>query len=848
MFIRYSDPEVGVFHPVCETALRRALAALGRDADYEVTHHMHVKTLEMDFAVRRRATGRCLCVVEVKRTGGDVQSLRYQYQAMSYVQMLGVQLEQPFYILTNLEGLYALRYDAARPEVYRQMLEPGFQAIADFARDDADAVTDKLAAALAGLLDDFLRNRYTYMASLGELYDWMLPGRGNLRAWNTRLAAPAYEYIRGALTAAGRGGTMRGALHCASNTSLLCGEGARAGFGAFYTYDPARFEARFAAPGPVLASMFSLGGRNPSGDAAAGVLYEAASAGGEGEVPTDLELARCAALFLKDTAGALSPGALLFDPCAGSGSLICAAGQALEAEPDALWANDKNGFFAGGLALRLGLQYPLAVGPAAAPRVTGEDVLTLLPADMACVRAVILNPPFVSGIKCKALKAAFAARIEALTGAEAVTNVGQMALEGLFLELVCALLPKGTAVVCVLPCTHLTARGREAAALRRLLLGPFGLQGIFLYPGEKLFSAVTKDTCLFAGVTGTAAPGVKVLRSLSALEDLDLGALERALGSALPAAFADVETGVEGRLASRVELSAGIADGWRVGGRTEEEARAFAAAFDTHPMLMTIGNALYQCERGKTGNSGASDLLYLNDAELAARHAALFHKAPTRPGMRNAKYPSFLVGEGDTRFFDVTGLTDAEIDTVVNDYLTLPARGGTQPRRAKTAAQLRAILKREAENLCPAYSVLIPRGIRRVGRVYLAQRRSAVSTNLFVLTPPSCREAFVVATYMASIFYQLDAELSCKDQDGMRKMEYADIACTHVPRAERLTRVQLRALVSALRRFDGFQDLKAPSAQELDRVWADILYGADGPARLAQAERHLAFLAAMRDR
>lgn len=50
--------------------------------------------------------------------------------------------------------------------------------------------------------------------------------------------------------------------------------------------------------------------------------------------------------------------------------------------------------------------------------------------------------------------------------------------------------------------------------------------------------------------------------------------------------------------------------------------------------------------------------------------------------MRNAKYPSFLVGEGDTRFFDVTGLTDAEIDTVVNDYLTLPARGGTQPRPA----------------------------------------------------------------------------------------------------------------------------------------------------------------------
>ena len=223
MLIRYSDPEVGVFHPICGEALRRALVLLGRDADYEVEHHMHVKTLEMDFAVRRRATGRCLCVVEVKRTAADVQSLRYQYQAMSYVQMLGVQLERPFYILTNLECLYALRYDAARPEVYRQMLEPGFRAVADFAHDDAAAVADKLTDAFVTLLDAFLRNDYTYMASLGELYDWMVPARGDLRAWNTRLAAPAYEYIRGALTAAGRGGAMHGALHCASGMRLLCG-------------------------------------------------------------------------------------------------------------------------------------------------------------------------------------------------------------------------------------------------------------------------------------------------------------------------------------------------------------------------------------------------------------------------------------------------------------------------------------------------------------------------------------------------------------------------------------------------------------------------------------------------
>lgn len=94
MKINYSDSEVGVFHPICEKALNLALEELHLSSEYQVLHHQSTGSLEMDFVIRNRSTGKYLCVIEVKKTKNAVNSERYQYQAMSYVQSAIEQMEK----------------------------------------------------------------------------------------------------------------------------------------------------------------------------------------------------------------------------------------------------------------------------------------------------------------------------------------------------------------------------------------------------------------------------------------------------------------------------------------------------------------------------------------------------------------------------------------------------------------------------------------------------------------------------------------------------------------------------------------------------------------------------------
>lgn len=44
-----------------------------------------------------------------------------------------------------------------------------------------------------------------------------------------------------------------------------------------------------------------------------------------------------------------------------------------------------------------------------------------------------------------------------------------------------------------------------------------------------------------------------------------------------------------------------------------------------------------------------------------------------------------------------------------------------------------------------------------------------------------------MASWMSTIFYQLVCEVSSKDQEGMRKMEVADILKTYIPNKDQIT-------------------------------------------------------------
>lgn len=197
MWISYSDSEVNRFHPICERALNYALRLIGKDDQYRVLHHQYTGALEMDYVVQNIATGKYLCVVEVKRTPADVHSARYQFQAMSYVQMNAGQSEKPFYILTNLEYAFSFRYDAGRPRVFQQMLKPGLSHIGSFDIDDEEIFVEKLARYFSERLTDYTNNSYEYLVTLEEFASHMEHIKDEPKRWKTHLAALLYEYIKG---------------------------------------------------------------------------------------------------------------------------------------------------------------------------------------------------------------------------------------------------------------------------------------------------------------------------------------------------------------------------------------------------------------------------------------------------------------------------------------------------------------------------------------------------------------------------------------------------------------------------------------------------------------------------
>lgn len=235
--VAYSDSEVKIFHPLCWQALDQALKAIGADKDYRVLHHQYTGTLEMDFVIQNIHTLQYLCVVEVKRTPADVQSTRYQFQAMSYVQMNTAQNERPFYIITNLECLIGFRYESTKPSPYQQMLEPGLMQVCDFTRDDESTIVTLLSGRLAGILRNFIIDSYTYMTTLDEFVTHMKGNISNDRLWKSSLAVLLYEYIRGSFQAVKRSDIHYDVRVFHDDVEQICNEAAKVDFQGIFGYD-----------------------------------------------------------------------------------------------------------------------------------------------------------------------------------------------------------------------------------------------------------------------------------------------------------------------------------------------------------------------------------------------------------------------------------------------------------------------------------------------------------------------------------------------------------------------------------------------------------------------------------
>lgn len=846
MWISYSDSEVKVFHPLCEEALNKALKSLKLEKQYKVIHHQYTGALEMDFVIQHITTGKYVCVVEVKRTHADVHSTRYQFQAMSYVQMNADQTEKPFYILTNLEYAFSFRFDSSKPRVFQQMLQPGLETIGRFENETKESFLQKLSDYFQAKLKSFIADDYSYLITLEQFVSFMERIKDDHKKWKSSLALFLYEYIRGSFTFINRKGLSDIRLFH-NDVSKICDEAANINFKDIFSYSKEDFAEKISIDGTLLSNLFDFGVQNVSGNSIANILHQIVSSGHEheGEVPTDAELARIVSELALFVNGKLVENECICDPAAGSGSLISAAIETFDVMPRQIVANDWNIQLVELLSLRLGLDFANIVTKDNSPKIETRDIADLSPKFFDDVKIILMNPPFVAGINCVERKRKLYQAIYELTKETAATNIGQMPLEISFLELVSNLVKPNTTIACVFPKTHLTARGAEGKSIRKFLFEKFGLQLIFSYPGTDIFNEVSKDTCVIVGKTGKVNEEITVLSSYENIPDLDIHRFKSALKEELTEEFVSVMPGLVAKKVKKPELLEHIDDGWRMLNSEMAEAINFVnATFMDSDLFTTLENLDYEMKRGSAGNNGGSDILFIDSRK------DLFDefkdKLTLTAGMRNAKLDSFYINGGDCKFLDYFVNDESVVDEILETYIKLPQREGKQQRKEKTKSEWKKILEKESRQRFAKNSVLIPRGIRSTGRIYLADEPVFVSTNFVVCTLPDSETALLLASWMSTVFYQFICEVSSKDNEGMRKMEAADIKPTFVPDFERLSKNFYKSVENEAKNIQ-FLDLRNIKTRKIDELWASELFGENADAVLCESARLLRYLVERRN-
>lgn len=848
MWIKYSDSEVNVFHPICESALIKSLEILGRNDDYTVLHHQHTGSLEMDFVIQNKNTGKYVCVIEVKRTPTDVHSARYQYQAMSYVQMNYGQTETPFYILTNLEYAFSFRFDTQRPRVFQQMLSPGLECIGLFnCFDSKEEFINILTGFFKEKIKCFLENDYSYLVTLEQFALHMDAIKQKPKKWKSNLAILLYEYIRGAFSVVSRNDLHDVRLFY-NDIIKICNEAAHINFHEIFDYSESKYEPTAFVNDNLLINLFDFGYQNVNGDSVADILHQIVSSGHEheGEVPTDLELGRVLALLSHSISGDLNENEKLCDPAAGSGNLISSSISEYKLKPSQIIANDIKKQLGELLTLRLGLNFTRIVGENNTPVVTCENICNLNREYFNDVKVLVMNPPFLGGVYAFSRKQEFYNRINELAGFDTGTNVGQMPLEAAFLELVSYLVKPGTIIACVFPKTHLLARGAEAKTVRRIILEKLGLNCIFTYPGKGIFTDVTKDTCVLIGKAMQICEHISVLTTYNEIPDLDLQRFSDSLKPLYSEKFETITPGILAKSIHFNELYNSIDDGWRGINSEMVEAIEFVcdnfSNSDNYGLIKDLG---FSMKRGGAANSGGSDLLFFDSRDDLFSQFPCVH-SKLKSGMRNAEIDSINCSNGDSKFLDVRFLSDNEISDIIDLYLSLDTRSGVQARYAKTKQEWIKILNRESRGVFGPYSVLIPRALRKKGRVYYSENDIFVSTNFLVCYNLSKKNAVLLSTWVSSIFYQLICEVSSKDQEGMRKMEIADIGLTFIPKLENVSALTYSALENELNNIV-FLDLQSPLIRNVDLIWARELFGDAALEKAEEAKRLLGYISTRRN-
>jgi len=775
----YSDDEVREFHPICEKALNSALISLGLDDKYEVSHHEPINGIIPDFVIKNKITNRYLLVIEVKRTPSNVSSTRYKNQAQSYILEAGSsRLEKPYYLLTNLEVSNLFKYDGDRTSVNNQLLEPSPINTGTFADDYAEFYKN-LTENFKSIIEIVYEDTGEFILSYNEIINVLSRYVDDEQLWHSAITVIGYEFIRSILIKQrpNEVSSWKNAIRYRAEPKMLQRVLGTIDFKSLTLNDISKTEEEIWV-NHVLTEAGKLGDRAWNGDEFASIAHDLLISGREhkGLVPTDEDLGS-ALVSLTISESEYSNNLIISDPASGSGNLISAF---LNRHPnfpsENIWLNDKFKQFQDILTIRFGLKFSNQITPATSPAITSHDIINLTPKDFQKVDIILMNPPYVSGVADRTAKEPFIDKIEKYTNQPALTDTGQIPLEGPFLELILAQVKDGTKLGIVYPESHLFAKGREAVAIRKLLIEKFGLKKIFTYPRQGLFSTVTKGTVVLVGEKGEQFDEIEILNSYVPLEQLDL---------------INIETnndpyGITVNNISQNTLIENLNTGWKF------------SIFPEYNKLLGLINPSTkildkkQTRRGPIGNAGGTDYIFPNKLSFSDVINPLLPSDWLIPAIENTRDANTYKLNQNTLSVRALcppkeafekGTDEFDILTEILDNIDsrLVRTKSSQNKKEKTREEILDILEKSTSKLSKKGTILVPRNLRKDFKIYILEEDMYVSSNFLEIHPKSDEQAWSIVTWLYSVLGQFQLEYSTKPQEGARKMELFELRSIQFP-------------------------------------------------------------------
>lgn len=843
---KYTDSEVRCFHPVVEDALIIAIQNLGLQEYYEVEHEVRFGTTPADFVIKSKHSGKYHLIIEVKRTISDVVSTRYRYQAKSYIDEAGSQMEKKYYAITNLEqiDLFLASNDPDRSSVLLQMLEGG-----PYEAGILENITTSLEETLfrQNLVQNFekmillVKNDFsTYAGMSSKLYELLSRSCTNSEEWHKSLMLCGYEWMRGVLISYHcLPSQLRNAISYKGNPRRLADKGKLIDFELLFSEPYPDTANPYYWDSSLLEEMNRLGKARSSGDELAIFAHEILFADRyhDGVVMTDLELSRILAAIAKRIhQEELHQEHIICDPAAGAGTLLTNIQNSFPAiQPKQIWANEKEDLLREPLSIRIGLAYVPILSPTNAPTITIENILNLDRSHFENVKIILINPPYLRRVDSMDLCANFSSRIEEISGEEAMTYSGQNGLEALFTELVYELVPNGTTICCILPKQYLQLKGNGGQSFREFLLNKFKVKLIANYPMEGLFDKVTKATAIYATK--------KEDTYYETIESLDITIPLFELNNISD--FEDHNStpyGVEKNNINIETLEANIMNGWSIYFNANEEFNEVLFNWMNSSNInfhLLDSSATFQTRSTTMGRHGGIKLLFpfsnrgirevLQNLIPPEWLSYGLNRAKKNKPYRTIENTEYFLSPPDEAFNEGTN-EHTLLVTIIETYNNIAnmQTAGRQRVNMKTTGELITLLATEKE-LISDHPIVLPRNIRRDGQVYYFDLNGYISSN-FIEIHGSKLNKKVLASWLLSSFSQLNFEIVGVNREGTRKIEEINLQDIYIPDIEELSvheKERIALHFESLTQEEAFIDLYCPfdRGSTVDDLWYEILWG-----------------------